>query len=307
MTAQRWVIGRGLLGGSIAEATVDEVFRASVPWGDTTAAVAALEKALGRFVEAGRGRPLQVLWCAGRGVTSTGQAALDAELAVFTGFVEALAALDHGDRARLTVFLASSVGGAYGGAPDPPFTESTETVPSSPYGVLKLAMEERLRAATASGGWRSVVGRITNLYGPGQDLSKLQGLVSVVVSSSILGRPVEISVPLDTLRDYIYQNDAAAIILGATERAGTMPSGSTTVKIIGSMTAVSIGAVLEQTRRLRRQRFPVILSGAYAAGQASDLRVRSEIWTDLDDCARTTFAEGVAAVFRAQIASHTRR
>lgn len=307
MTSDAWVIGRGLLGQALARTLPAEPFRAVVPWSDPRAAVAALGDAFHRFADRPAAGSLRIFWCAGRGVTSTPQPQLDAELSVFSGFVEALSASDAGTRARLRLFLASSVGGAYGGAMAPPFTESTPTAPSSPYGELKLAMEERLRSATASGGWRSVVGRITNIYGPGQDLSKLQGLVSVVVASSITGHPVNISVPLDTLRDYIYEDDAAAIITAAVERAVETPAGSTTVKLIGSMSAVSIGAVLEQTRRLRRQRFPVILGGSHAAGQADDLRVRSEIWTDLDELARTTLAEGVGAVLRTQLASYAQR
>ena len=117
----------------------------------------------------------------------------------------------------------------------------------------------------------------------------------------ITGRPVSIYVSLDTLRDYVYEDDCAQVITVALHRTAQQPPGTVVTKIIGGTTAISIGAILGETNRLRRRRAPVILGGGDPRGQSLDLRVRSEVWTDLDGLVRTTFSEGLDAVYRAQL------
>lgn len=303
-TTPRWVIGRGLLGRAISRSRPDAVFGVSVPWHDPDESLRALtDAARDFFAEPGH---REVYWCAGRGVTSTPAVQLDAEVDVFERFVRMLSAEVSSERNPLSVFLASSVGGAYAGSVEPPFTESTVPAPASAYGDAKLRMESILRQVVDEEGWRAFIARITNLYGPGQDLGKGQGLISVVVASYVTGRPVSLYVPLDTLRDYIYEDDCARVVDAAMRRVGSTPPGTTTLKIVGAMTAVSIGAILGENGRLRRRRSPIVLGQGNSSGQSSDLRVRSEVWADLDSLVRTTFAEGLDAVYRAQLAQHAR-
>lgn len=308
MTPRRWIIGRGLLGRAIARARPDTPFAAVVPWSDPEAAVPALREALARFVASAEpDQPLEITWGAGRAVTSTPRERVFDEVGVFRGFVAALGALSAEDRGRLTVVLASSVGGAYAASPEPPFTEHTPVAPASAYGEGKLAMEGLLADATAAGGWRSAVGRITNLYGPGQDLTKGQGLISVLVRAHLTDTPASIYVPLDTLRDYIYEDDAGRLMSAIAMRAATAAAGTTTVKIVGTGGAVSIGALIGELQRLRRRRGTIVLGGGDARGQALDLRVRSRVWPDLDGLARTTLPEGLSRVYAAQLAALSRR
>ena len=301
----RWIIGRGLLGNAVARVRSDPPFRVVVPWHDSELASRALVDGLHRFLAEADGQ-VEIYWCAGKGVTSTPKAQLDREVGVFQALVSALGAASAEDRARVTFFLASSVGGAYANSSQPPFTESTTAIAGSDYGRAKLQIEEVLRVGTLAGGWRTFIGRITNLYGPGQDLGKGQGLISVVASSYITGNPVSIYVSLDTLRDYIFEDDCARVVEAGVQRASGLEPGSVVTKIIGAMTAISIGAILGEQNRLRRRRSPVVLGGGDPRGQSLDLRVRSEVWTDLDGLVRTTFGAGLDAVFRAQLATHAR-
>jgi len=299
--AERWIIGRGLLGRAIGRHLGGQFFHAAIPWHDPQESLHAFASSAERFFSAG-GDDFEVYWCAGKGVTSTSEAELSSELDVFVGFLDILAATTP-RRARIRVFLASSVGGAYAGVTEwPPFSETTPPVPLSAYGRTKLSMEQVLTETAATHGWRVFVARITNLYGPGQDLTKGQGLISTVVRSYITGSPVRVFVSLDTLRDYIYEDDCAQVVLGAMERLAGERSGTTVLKIVGAMTALSVGAILAENSRLRRRRAPIVLGAGSAAGQAPDLRVRSVVWTDLDALVRTTFAEGLDRVYRAQLA-----
>ena len=297
--ARRWVIGRGLLGEAVARARPDAPYRAAIRWADPTTAATDLAHAVEAFVATPG--PLEIYWCAGRGVTSTPREALFTEVEVFESFLRALAACPSEVRDRLVLFVATSVGGAYGAIPGAPHRESGPTAPSSAYGEAKLAMERAATAYAGTHGWRTVIGRLTNLYGPGQDLAKGQGLISTLIDSAVTAQPARIYVALDTLRDYIFEDDAAAVISAAASRAAGLAPGSTVVKIVGTGRAVSVGAIIGELRRLRRRAGFALVAQSGAAGQSPDLRVESEVWTDLDALVGTSLPEGLDRVLRARL------
>jgi UDP-glucose 4-epimerase len=113
-------------------------------------------------------------------------------------------------RRPLNVILASSAGGIYAGAPEVPLTERSPARPLSAYGEAKLRQEQAL-AHWAEGRPEvsTLVARIANLYGPGQRADKPQGLISQMSRCLIHRRPVHIYVPLDTVRDFVFVEDAA--------------------------------------------------------------------------------------------------
>lgn len=287
-----WIIGRGLLGSSIERHLGRVSYSASVPWSDAELSVRALASAAEQFLAENSGS-VRIWWCAGRGVTSTPRVELESEVAVFQHFLHAL----RPAASRISLFLASSVGGAYGGRSDPPFTESTPTEAASAYGEAKLAMESSATDWAAGAGGRAMIARITNLYGPGQNLDKSQGIISAILRSHLSQSPSTIYVNLDTLRDYVFVDDCAAVASAAMTRLESQPPGAVVTKIIGSMDAISIAAVIGEIRRLRRNVAPVIVGQGGAAGQASDLRVVSTVWSDLDSLASTTLPAGIHATF----------
>ncbi|WP_288872951.1 NAD-dependent epimerase/dehydratase family protein [uncultured Microbacterium sp.] len=299
-TARRWIIGRGLLGRAVSRSRADTPFAVDVSWDDPERAIRELTAGAEAFLRVPG--PVEIYWCAGKGVTSTPRESLFAEVALFGAFLDVLARSPLATADRLVLFLASSVGGAYGGAVEPPHRESTPPASASAYGDAKLAMETLAAERGAEQGWRTVIGRLTNLYGPGQDLTKKQGLISTLVDSAITMQPAIIYVSLDTLRDYIFEDDAAAVVSAAASRARLLPAGATVVKIVGTGRAVSVGAILGELRRLRRRSGFSLLGQGPATGQALDLRVRSEVWTDLDALVATTLPEGLDRVLRARLA-----
>lgn len=303
ITAHDWVIGRGLLGSAIVKASgTNPVHTTPVRWSDDAIAITDLALGARRFYDSPGQR--RIYWTAGRGVTTTSESDLQREVGVFRGFLDGLTAEQS---ARTTLFLASSVGGAYGASEHPPFTELTPAAPASAYGRAKVEMESATAEWAERKGGRAFVARITNIYGPGQDTSKAQGLISAVLRSYIAGTPTTIYVSLDTLRDYVFVDDCARIAIAGTKRAATSEAGKTTLKIVGFGTALSIGAVLSEARRLRRSTAPIIIGQGNTVGQASDLRVRSGVWTDLDTLARTTLPAGMGATYLAMLQDRTVR
>lgn len=292
-----WVIGAGgLLGSAVVRRLVREgadVARSSVPWGNADAAQDTLVADARRI--AGEGRPWRLVWAAGSGVVATDAEDLGAEVDTFTRFLDALRAEELTPE---SIFMTSSAGGVYAGSVDPPFTEATTPRAISPYGEAKLAMERAVTEYVAAAGSRGVIGRISNLYGPGQNIAKPQGLITALCRSLIRGDAINIYVPLDTARDYIYVDDAARIVLGCLESgAGQLP-GTTTLKVICSGAAVTVADLLDELHHLADSSLTVTLDGSPLSQlQPRDLRFDSEVWLHLDDLATTTLRRGLRQTY----------
>jgi UDP-glucose 4-epimerase len=268
---------------------------AAIPWSDGPAAVRGAAASGARaLIAAADGGEWTILWAAGAVVTASTSDDIEAELRVLTAALEGMreSLSPHADAG--TLFYASSAGGVYAGSSAPPFTEATEPVPLAPYGTFKLRAESIVEEFARSAGIASLSGRIANLYGPGQRLDKLQGLVSHIALARLTPRPASIYVPLDTLRDYIFVDDCADLILSAMRRLAT--TRGTVTKILASGQSTSIAALLGHFRALSKSRPRVILgSSPLGASQALDLRLRSAVWSDLDQYRATTLPEGIGA------------
>lgn len=269
-----WIVGAGgLLGNALSRHAGETHSPGPVNWTDATQAAGVLHQQARAFEQVVGNRPWRVIWAAGAATTSTPKALAEAEQIPLEGLLTGLrSALPSGPG---SFFLSSSAGGVYAGSSDPPFTIDTPPAPLSPYGELKLAQEEL--AATILGPTTPVIiGRITNLYGPGQNLDKLQGLISRLALSALTRDPVNIFVPLETMRDYIYADDAARAILDAmrSHTSEEISRSGARVELIGSGRGVTIAQLIRTTNEVTKRRVPVALgSHASARAQAIDLRV----------------------------------
>ncbi|KRC60479.1 hypothetical protein ASE14_05530 [Agromyces sp. Root81] len=305
MTTYAWMIGaRGLLGSAISTAARRrhswKVLDAEpLPWGGDR-----LEAAVGREASrlfeaaAGPGDRWVIVWAAGVAVTSSPQSAFDHELAEFQLVVDTIAATIRVSAAerRGTIFFASSAGGIYGGSERPPFDEHTTPAPISPYGRFKLAGETVLRRLADELAITVVLGRIANLYGPGQRLDKMQGLISHLARAQYSPQPASIYVSLDTMRDYIFAKDCGELICDVIARSFEEPEPMTVVKNISSGQAVTIADLLGYFRILAKQHPHVMLgSSAAAALQAHDLRLTSTVWPEVDRRDFTPLPAGIHA------------
>jgi UDP-glucose 4-epimerase len=300
MRTVAWVIGaRGLLGSAvsrhIARRTGWEQLAADpLPWSTPERLAEQAAATTARLVEeTADGDRWAILWLAGSAVTAAPQRQLDEELEQLHLVLDAIGSrLDHA--APGAFFYASSAGGIYGGAVDPPFTETTEPAPIAPYGHFKLAAESVVREFAERTGVPSLVGRIANLYGPGQRLEKMQGIISQLARAQISPEPASIFVSLDTIRDYLYVDDAAALVCDCVDEL--LRDGGHVIKILASGRAVTIGDLLGLVRALAKAH-PHIRIGqsSAAAWQAKDLRLRSEVWPHLDRRELTPLPAGMHA------------
>lgn len=311
MTTLAWVVGRGgLLGSSVERALGPGAWRPERPlaWSPRERLVDSLRDAVRGYAArlgAGSADGWSLYWCAGAGVVGTSAAALESENTALRLILDRLGAEPRLLNLPGRIFLASSAGGVYGGSHGRPLTETTAPRPISDYGRAKLAQEETL-LAWARGRPRvsTLVGRLANLYGPGQRLDKPQGLISHMSRCLIFGTPVHVYVPLDTIRDYLYAGDAGRLVVGGLMRLSREASGGRHVtKIFASERETSVAALIGVFRHLAKRQLRVV-SGLHPVGTQQPVRLqfRSTVWRDENVTARTQLLEGVSRVHRHQLA-----
>jgi UDP-glucose 4-epimerase len=298
-----WVIGAGgLLGRAVvteAERAGHRVHRTAVPWIDNRAAVDTLVRDAHELSSSGA--RLHIAWCAGAGVVGTDRDALARELELLDRFLDRLVHIagsntDHGS--SLSLFFASSAGGVYAASDTPPFTEKTLPRPNSPYGEAKLAAERLVRQFAEAARARAFIGRIANLYGPGQDMSKQQGLISQMCRSHLTRQPLVVYVSLDTARDYLYVVDAARMIVAGLDLLEEARPGTAVVKILAAQRSTTIAAILGELTRIGKRRPQIVLGKSpNARFQTRDLRFRSVQWPELDRSVTTPLPAGLFATF----------
>jgi UDP-glucose 4-epimerase len=204
------------------------------------------------FVEFASGSKPTIIWAAGAdGVERSSKSQLT-ELESFKDFALAISAVEPLHDAR--VVICSSAGGVFSGASDPPFSADSPVSAINDYGRKKIAIEE-LAGATLSSHFSLHLARITNLYGPWS--GPRQGLINRLCTAAATRKALQIYVPLETVRDYIYVDDAARLIfmeLAKVDAAGR--NGYLSISIIGSGENSSVGNVISTVARVTRRKVP---------------------------------------------------
>jgi UDP-glucose 4-epimerase len=312
-SALAWVIGRGgLLGSQIERQLPREIPDATcwVPpsprfsWNEPARLARELDETARAFGQAAREREAawMVLWCAGAGGVGTPPEALARETEALG---QLLACLSPG-RAPAPMppppgllLLCSSAGGVYGSSADLPTTEDSRCAPISEYGRNKLRQEARvLRWVEQTPGVSGLIARISNLYGPGP---RPQGLIGRLSQHSVYRRPLNIYVPLHTLRDYLYVEDAARYIVRCLGRL-RQSHATSLVKIVAAEHSVSIAGVIGVFSRVVKHPVRIICTphDTHRRQQPGRLCFRSRTWTDLAPPA-LDLAAGIQAVHQGHL------
>lgn len=297
-----------MLGAAVIRALshgVTEVYRygESFDWRNPQRVREQFEEAIREFTAGlAAGDAWEIYWAAGVGSMGSIRADLDKEIVAFEGFLTSL-------KQRLVAIgvpgvlgFASSAGALYAGSPDFEITEETPVTVANDYAAAKLA-QERLLEAFVSGQslGRVLVARFSTLYGPGQAQGKRQGLLSHIARCALRHQPVEIFVPLDTSRDYLFIDDAARDFIESSQ-ALRVTHGGLQVRIIAAERSVTISEIVATFNRLNKRRLRLVcnrnnLSAMYAPRVAyrsvSPLTAGRDIY-------RHTLLEGAAALLRAE-------
>lgn len=291
---QTWIIGAGgLLGSALQRHAASPFQGTSVPWHDPDATLNALEHDLDRFGSSS-GDMWSIMWAAGSATTASNPEHAARELRVFRRFAEKLRLkLPKGSG---SLFVASSAGGIYASGSHPPFAATSTPHPVGAYGELKLA-QEQIACELLSSAIPVVIGRFANLYGIGQRFDKTQGLISTLVRAAFTRQTVNIFVPIDTMRDYIFTDDAAQVALHWATQAADLGSDGSQIRVIASGDARSIGSIIATVGDVTRLRIPIAL-GSHPSSklQARDLRLIPDEDSGTRTMQRTPLPVGIKLV-----------
>ena len=302
-----WVVGcGGLLGTALCRVLRGRGTKLYFPdgrfsWTNASEFAPQLEAAVRGFAAGvGTTERWEVYWAAGVGTMGSSNSDLEVE----TRFLALLLQLVESDSRLMSVpgaiAFASSAGAIYAGSSDYIISEETPIAPTTAYGRAKLQQENLLRNFAQKNGRTAVsIARLSTLYGPGQSLGKQQGLLAHIARCMLRNRPVQVYVPLDTIRDYIAADDAAVAIV-AVSRVTAEERGVLT-KIIASEEATTIAEIISAFRRVARRAPRVVTSASKLTGIYSRrVQFRSVVAPTLPRSPRTSLLVGISQVMAAE-------
>jgi UDP-glucose 4-epimerase len=210
---------------------------------------------------------------------------LDAEINVL-GSINVLECCRRAGARR--VVYVSTGGAAYGDTGVIPTTEDHPTRPVSPYGVSKVAAELYLGCWEALHGFRGIILRLANVYGPRQDPHGEAGVVAIFTDRLLRGEPCVINGDGLQTRDYVYVGDVADAALLALER-----SEVTGPVNIGTGVETSVVALFERLRAAAGGRGEARHAPARPGEQRRSLLDAARARRDLGWTPRVTLDEGL--------------
>lgn len=114
------------------------------------------------------------------------------------------------------VFLSS--GGTIYGPSLSRTAETQDKQPFSPYGIIKLTIENFLRYYEIKFGIKHTIFRVSNVYGEGQDTSKGLGIINTFIENIFTKKAITIFGDGQNLRNYVYVKDVAKLMVHAVEQ-----------------------------------------------------------------------------------------
>lgn len=114
---------------------------------------------------------------------------------------------------RRVVFTSSA--SVYGIQRILPIAESASTDPISAHGIHKLTIEKYLQLHKHQHNLDCKILRLSNPYGPGQDINGRQGFIAIAIGHIKAGQPIRIRGDGTDVRDFIFIDDVCQALVSA--------------------------------------------------------------------------------------------
>jgi len=167
----------------------------------------------------------------------------------------------------------------------------------SPYGCSKGAADQYVRDYARVFGLRTVVLRMSCIYGPRQFGNEDQGWIAHFLLRAIRNSPVNVYGTGYQVRDALYVSDAVAAWLGALDRIDAV-RGRIFNLGGGAVNSLSLRELIELIAELRRAEPPLRFERWRPGDQPWYVSDISAISRALDWCPRTPLREGLRALER---------
>lgn len=302
-----WVVGSGgLLGSALCRALRIKGTPVFLPaqafyWRDPAKLQSQLAQAVQSFgLQVQSADRWEIYWAAGVGTMGSSISDLEPETNAFKLLLQMVEAQPQLNGKPGAISLASSAGAIYAGCTDAIIDNTSDPAPTTPYAHEKLKQEDLLRTFALRSKTTSVLmARISTLYGPGGAIGKQQGLITHIARCILRNKPIQIFVPLDTIRDYITAEDAATMIVAALRAASLAPGIYT--RIIASEQPTTIAEIISVYKRITR-RNPRIVTSASKLSSVYSRRIqfRTRSVTKSTPVPQTNLMVGIAQVMAAE-------
>jgi UDP-glucose 4-epimerase len=140
---------------------------------------------------------------------------VDKNLVPFISFMSAIS----GTSVKKVVYVSSA--GTIYGTTSGKVDERYDKAPFSPYGIMKLAMENLLNYYRVKEQIAFDIYRISNVYGEGQNTTKGLGIINTFIEKIIRKEPLHVFGDGSVTRNYIYVKDVAQLMLYSLENIQT--------------------------------------------------------------------------------------
>jgi UDP-glucose 4-epimerase len=189
---------------------------------------------------------------------------------------------------RRVVFISS--GAVYGDQGQQPLKESAIPNPGSPYAVSKLSSEYYVRTIGRLWGIETVILRVFNAYGPGQNQPPSHPpVIPNFLRQAVRGGTIVVHGDGSQTRDYVFVDD----VVRAMVAAATAPSIDGSIINVGSGTETSVRALTRLAQELAGNSAEVVYNPRSEAGvsrMCADLTLAGE---KLGFAPRVTLSEGL--------------
>jgi UDP-glucose 4-epimerase len=189
---------------------------------------------------------------------------------------------------RRVVFISS--GAVYGDQGQQPLKENATPNPGSPYAVSKLSSEYYIRTIGRLWGIETVILRVFNAYGPGQNLpASHPPVIPNFLRQAVRSGTIVVHGDGSQTRDYVFVDDAVRAMVAA----ATAVSINDSVINVGSGTETSVRSLARLSKELTGSQAEIIYNPRSEAGvsrMCADLTLAGE---KLGYTPRVTLAEGL--------------
>lgn len=236
----------------------------------------------------------EIYWAAGVGAMKSNSADLYNETVALENFLAFLKKKLIPLNYRGLIGFASSAGALYSSCSDYKITELSNVTPQTDYAKAKVTQEQMLISfLLETSNINLLVARFSTLYGPGQSTGKQQGLLSHIARCALKHQPVEIFVPLDTMRDYMFSDDAAIAFINSI-RDLSIDECKYRIKIISSEQSVTIAEIISTFNRIMQKRMLLIFNRNNLSNLYVSRVCYRSIYSAKDRVKQHSLLEGVA-------------
>jgi UDP-glucose 4-epimerase len=245
----------------------------------------------------------EIYWAAGVGAMNSNTVDLESETIALEEFLALIKKKLIPLNFSGLVGFASSAGALYSSCSDFEITELSTITSQTHYAKAKLRQEQMLISFISElTSVKLLLARFSTLYGPGQSSSKQQGLISHIARCALRHKPIEIFVPLDTLRDYMFSDDAALAFINSL-RVLRIDECKYRIQIIASERSITISQIILTFNQLMQKHLRLIFS----RNHLSSLYISRTSYRSIHRCnsygdlrRHHTLTEGISSLLQAE-------